>query len=119
MIAEKLEILETTQVISEIAKNYSLRILDMLKKDGFDDEEANDMFLTHLAIASERILKQEKVGKLMNDIWTQIVDLPIYPDSVAYCERICANAPHPFSEDEKQYLIMHICRLITAKEEVK
>lgn len=119
MIGEKLELLYTTQVISKTAKDYSLRVLEMLEKDGFEDEAVNDMFLTHLAIASERIIKQEKVGTLMSDIWTQIVNLPIYPDSVAYCERICALAPSPFSEDEKQYLIMHICKLMTAKEEAK
>ena len=115
MIKEKLDILCLSQLINEESKVFCLSFIEKLEKDGFSEDDY-EMFITHLAMMLHRLENGEKVDSISEFVWKEITELPVYTNGALFIENLCARIPYDISKEEKQYLIMHICKLMTKEE---
>lgn len=116
LIKDKLVILNETGMIDLTIKDFCCTVIDRLNNDGYS-AESYDMLITHLAMALERAKKEEEIGELIFEVWSQITSHPLYQVSITYCNELCKDAPYQLTNMEMRYLIMHVCNLI--KEETK
>lgn len=113
----RLQILKDAGQLSE--KNYQV-IVKVIQMFGDDwniglSEENGAMFVTHLAVALERIERGEPVKPLDESIAAELKAQACYADCNQALLRIETIFGRTISEAEKGYLLVHLCTLY-AKE---
>ena len=116
MLKERIDILQQGQVISPEVAEYSKKVIDLLE-DGNYDEAKMEMFTTHLAMATERVKKNEPVETLDDSIWQQISSDRCYDKATNMFDKIVSICPVVYPEGERKFLMMHLCSLLQDKED--
>lgn len=116
MLKMRIQILKNGGVIGEDVAEFMNKVIDMMAADypqiGMDPAA---MFTTHLAMALERIKKGEIVDALDEEIFTEVLEAPEYPDAVQFREKMLSFCPVQFPESEAQFIAMHICNMLAAQ----
>ena len=116
MLKERIDILQQGQVISAEVAEYSKKVIDLLE-DGNYDEAKMEMFTTHLAMATERVKKNEPVETLDDSIWEQISADRCYSKAADVFAKIVSLCPVVYPDGERKFLMMHLCSLLQDKED--
>lgn len=111
MLKERINILEEAGVISKEVSDYVKDVIDELEKEYTDKTNLLEMFTTHLAMATQRVVTNGELESLDDAIWTEVTSSPVYEKSVDLCNHYLETAPCEFPEGEKRFLIMHLCNL--------
>lgn len=111
MLKERIEILKSAGVISEVTANYVWAVIDELNEQFADKVSEMEMLTTHLAMATQRTLDKAEVESLDDMIWEDVLTSEGFGQACKMFERITAYAPCVFPEGEKRFLIMHLCNL--------
>ena len=111
MLKERMDILQQASVISQEVSDYVKQVIDLLEPSFSEKESVMEMFTTHLAMATQRILNQDEVEQLDDCIWNDVLKSPCYDFAEQTFKMIENLAPCKFPEGEKRFLMMHLCNL--------
>lgn len=114
MLDTRLKVLEDAEIISLETGNYVRKVIEQLHNYISIDEKqsVSEMLVTHLAMATQRMLNQEGIESLDDIIWQEVVNDEAYERAVELYASIMIDAPCTFPEGEKRFLVMHLCNLI-------
>ncbi|MFT4006889.1 MAG: PRD domain-containing protein [Lacrimispora sp.] len=114
ILNQRLDILEKNHVICKKVADYSrkavVRILEE-KPDAEEDKAA--MFITHLAMAGQRILDGVVEHPLDNTLLDGIKKEPVYQRAVTLKEELLKETEIQFPEAERDFLTVHLCNLLS------
>lgn len=107
----RLDILKESGVISEKSKNIAFEIY---KKHFyiFEDSDILDSFITHVAIAAERNLKGDIINDLDKDILNELKRDESYKVVKDKWTEIEKDLPFKFSQNEKNYIFLHLVNIL-------
>ena len=113
MLKQRIQILRMGGVIGEDEAQFMNQVIDMMAADypRIDPDRAT-MFTTHLAMAVERIKKQETVDTMDDDAWEEIVQCPEYPMALGFRDKMFSFCPIAFPESEGRFILLHICSML-------
>ena len=119
MLKTRIEILEQANVISKEVAEYVNEVIDMMCEElkEFDVEKA-EMFTTHIAMAAERGKSGEGVEELDRDIWISVTESENYGKAAEFYEKMLKEAPIQFPENEKQFIMLHLCNLLEQEKRI-
>ncbi|MGX6962356.1 PRD domain-containing protein [Vagococcus xieshaowenii] len=113
MIKQKLEILVSTDVISKETQDYSLEVLEyLLNKEIIKESAEAEVFLTHLAMADARRVKNEAVASLDEFIISDIMMNPKYEKAKVIWSELEKINGNEFEESELDYFYLHIINIL-------
>lgn len=98
--------LETNQFMLKIIEMFQVKLCIKLT------EENGAMFITHLAIACERMKKNEKIDPMHESAYGEVKGNSNYSRSEAVLEDIEKEIGIRFLECEKTYIILHLCSIL-------
>jgi PRD domain. len=75
-------------------------------------EENGAVFITHLAIAAERMMRNKKINPMDDNLYREVRENPNYHRSVDVLEDIEKETGMEFPENEKAFIILHICSIL-------
>lgn len=111
MLKERIEILRSANVINDDVAEKVNKVIDHMENFQFDQSKM-EMFTTHLAMATQRIVKNEEVEQLDDEIWKQIVLDGDFEQAKNLMETMEKEISFTYPESEKKFLIMHLCNLL-------
>lgn len=110
---ERLEIMENANLISSAVSNYCMDIIKVVYdyKNTVDGDKMA-IFITHLAIASQRVNDGRSENPIDESIIELLVQEEIYPEAMTLLDVILKNEQIVFPESEIGYLKIHLCNLV-------
>lgn len=111
MLKERMDILQQAAVITQEVSDFVKRIIDLLEPEFPEKESGMEMFTTHLAMATQRILSNDEVENLDDMIWNEVRISPYFSEAEKTYQIIVKDAPCDYPEGERKFLIMHLCNL--------
>ena len=113
MLKQRIEILKSGGVITQQTADFVNAVIDLIQRDyPRVDADHAAMFTTHLAMAVERIKKNEIVDALDSELFEEVQCCPEYPMAVEFRDKMLAFCPVAFPESEAQFILMHICNML-------
>lgn len=110
---DRIKLLYDGGIISHEVKQLLMKALDWLRIRGVKlDDEQGQMFLTHLAMALERIKRGEEVGTLTSDMLTEIEASRGYSLAQSFIGFIEEEGEVKLPPGEKGYILLHVCALV-------
>ena len=114
LLMERLNILEENHVICKEAGNFSKMAVMRIIAEIPDLEETKAvMFITHLAMAGQRILNSEDEIPLDLQVLKSVADEPVYKRAQALRDELLQETEIQFPQSEKDFLTVHLCNLLT------
>ena len=116
---ERLELYQEGGMIKEDDVKDVLAIVAMFKEK-YDIqlcEENADTFVAHLCAAFGRNATQEKVEPLLPESFAEVKELESYPLSLDMLENIKSVIHNSLSQDEQEYVLLHLNTLIAKLNE--
>lgn len=109
----RLKILEDNNVINIEVTNYVKNVIDIILEEvpSITSEKA-EMFLTHLAMASMRVINKEEENPLDENVLNSIRKEPNYEKAIKLLNKILQITNMQFSNIEKDFLLCHLCNII-------
>lgn len=107
---EKLKVLNRVGKLDQDSFDFVSDVDSYMGKNFHSDD--NEMLLIHLSVAINRMLENEKVDKMPDDLWNQIIEKPEYKVAVSVWDDLKSDAPVTFSTDETQYILLHILNIL-------
>lgn len=110
----RLELLCNSGQISEKTKETIINIIRLFdtKLDIKLTEEYGAVFITHLAVAIERMKKNRKINPMDDSLFYEVRENPNYYRSVEILNDIEKETGIEFFENEKAFIILHICSIL-------
>lgn len=112
MLKERICILLDASLITLETSNYVNMVIDRIEDNFPQKEEILEMFITHLAMATQRILDHKDLEVLPSSIWGEITASENYEKADKMYRELVVSSPCAFPESEKQFLMMHLCNLV-------
>ncbi len=110
---ERIKVLIDGKVITSDIGRYVCSVIELLDVYGIKtDKEITNMMLTHLAMATQRILEGRETEMLDNSIWKEIEEDTCYGKAKELLEKIEELSFLTYPEGERRYLMMHICNML-------
>lgn len=109
-ILERLDIFLETQIIekedSEILKSW----LQFILQKGYTDCDKLSTLFTHTAMVIHRIRQKENIARLTEEIIQQIYK----SQNIEKAQELYSfiESKYKINEDEKDYILLHLCNLI-------
>ena len=109
---QRLEILLSSGVITQSISDYSKTVVKLLinKKPDADSDMAA-MFITHLAMAGQRILEGKEEKPLDGQILETVKQEPVYGSALDFLTYMLNQTDLEFPDTEKDFLTVHLCNL--------
>ena len=109
---QRLEILLSSGVITQSISDYSKTVVKLLinQKPEADSDRA-DMFITHLAMAGQRILEGKEEKPLDGQILETVKQEPVYGSALDFLTYMLNQTDLEFPDTEKDFLTVHLCNL--------
>jgi transcriptional antiterminator len=113
MLKKRMEILKQANVISEEVAGFMDQVIDRMEA-AFPEltQQKAEMFTTHLAMAAERMRRGEGVDQMDDAVWREVKESGDYPRASRFLEQLLALWPETFPENERRFLLLHICSLL-------
>ncbi len=113
ILNQRLDILVENHVICKEVADYSRRVVKQVLAEKPDTEEEKAiMFITHLAMAGQRVADGTKESPLDAMILEGVRKEPVYKRAEALTEELLKETEIRFPESEKDFLIVHLCNLL-------
>ena len=109
---QRLEILLNSGVISQRISDYcktAVKLLIKQKPEADGDRAA--MFITHLAMAGQRILEGKEEKPLDGQILESVKQEPAYSRALDFLTYMLNQTDLEFPDTEKDFLTVHLCNL--------
>ena len=109
---QRLEILLNSGVISQRISDYcktAVKLLIKQKPEADGDRAA--MFITHLAMAGQRILEGKEQKPLEGQILESVKQEPAYSKALDFLTYMLNQTDLEFPDTEKDFLTVHLCNL--------
>ena len=109
---QRLEILLNSGVISQRISDYcktAVKLLIKQKPEADGDRAA--MFITHLAMAGQRILEGKEEKPLDGQILESVKQEPAYSRALDFLTYMLNQTDLEFPDTEKDFLSFHLCNL--------
>lgn len=118
MLKKRIEILESGKVIEPEIAVFIKNVIDRFHSDypEISDDKAV-MFITHLAMAAQRIRDGKEENPLGEEIMKDIPAHPSYPESCTFLKTIRALSCVELSNTESDFLLVHLCNLFSTDTE--
>lgn len=114
ILNRRLDILEENQVICRKVADYSRKVAERILEEKPDTEEDKAaMFITHLAMAGQRVLDHVKEHPLDGAVLDGIRKEAVYKKAVALRDELLQETDIPFPESEREFLTVHLCNLLS------
>lgn len=111
MLHERIKILEDAGVISHEVARFVVEVIRLLEPYQFDEAKM-EMFTTHLAMATQRIIQSEEELMIDEEIWKQIEMDVKFNDAQVLFGAMAKLSPVEFPIEEAKFLTMHLCNLL-------
>ncbi len=111
MVTQKMQILESAKVISSDVASYCIQAYKILQHYDLDQEKLM-IFITHLAMACERIKKGTIETEFSVAMWQEISEQPEFERAKELYDAISDQSPVDYPGVEYKYLLLHICNLL-------
>ncbi|NLW29420.1 MAG: PRD domain-containing protein [Erysipelothrix sp.] len=112
---ERLKILLDNNVISHDVYTFCLKVNEKIVQREQLDQSTATVFMTHLAMATQRIRDNNIVNPLDEFILKQVVSHEKYELAINLIDEILILSPVDYPESEKQYLWLHMCNVLQEK----
>lgn len=111
---ERLNILEKGGLIAKNVKLHCKQVVEILleEKPDIDDEKAA-IFITHLAMASQRMKDGKEENPMDPAIVEQVKLEESYLQATGMAEKMFALEGVSYSQVEADYLMIHLCNLFS------
>lgn len=111
---QRLKILQKGGAITQEVADYSSMVVELLidQKPDADDDKAV-MFITHLAMAGQRILDGKEEAPLDKKILEAVRQEPVYGEALEFLRIMLSRTELNFPDTEKEFLAVHLCNLFT------
>lgn len=118
MLKKRIEILESGKVIEPQTAVFVKAVIDSLHNDypEISDDKAV-MFITHLAMAAQRIKDKKEENPLGEEIMREIPMHPSYSQACTFLEKIRELSCVELSDTESDFLLVHLCNLFSIEAE--
>lgn len=117
MIGERFKILLDNNVIDQQTYHDTLKVhQEIILNNGYSSVDSV-VFLTHLAMALQRVKKNETVAKVEDYIIDEIKNLTTYDKIVALTENTLKIVSIPLPQDEVHFLWMHLANIVEKGEQ--
>lgn len=114
MIYKKLDVLKQGEIIDEPVFNYTLKVIAILEQEGFDvQSDKAQVFITHLAMATMRLLKNEQLAPLDPAIQADLESQSVFKQAEQIWGKLVVHSPVPFIPAEEGYVYIHMCSLLS------
>lgn len=111
---QRLEILESSGMISSKTAAWTRNILQLLSLSSQKKEQEKlEMFVTHVAMALQRIQNGQYEKPLDRSIVNELEKEKKYGDAKEFVEKIRKIVGVEIPETEAEYLIAHLCNLFS------
>lgn len=113
-VTERLKIMENAGMISEKVAVFCTNAAGMiLKEKGDADEEKLNMFITHLAMAADRMEKgNDNEIQISPDILEEVKKEEVYKCACSVQQQILQLTELEFTQTETDFLTVHICNVL-------
>lgn len=114
-VEERLDLMLQAEMISRHTAAFCAKAADILLEAHEDrDGEKFNMFITHLAMASDR-MEQGETGETAIDagIFQAVEKEGCFHEAVRLRDKILEAAPAEFTGTEADFLTIHLCNLLT------
>lgn len=113
-ITQRLDILKMSGQLSDEMYGKVVEIIDRFNENHniVIHEKNGAMLITHLCIALSRIEKEEPVNKIEQDIFAEVENNQYFFQSAEILEGIEEVLGFSMPEEEKGYMLMHLCVLL-------
>lgn len=114
ILNQRLDILEENHVICKKVADYSKRAVERILEEKPDTEEDKAaMFITHLAMAGQRVLDGVEEHPLDNTLLDGVKKEPVYQRAAELKDELLKETDIRFPEAEQDFLTVHLCNLLT------
>lgn len=114
ILNQRLDILEENHVICKKVADYSRKaVVRILEEKPDTEEDKAAMFITHLAMAGQRVLDGAVEHPLDNILLDGIKKEPVYQRAAALKEELLKETDIQFPEAERDFLTVHLCNLLS------
>lgn len=107
----RIEILVQGNVISKKVGDFAYEVVDYLNE--FYPQKNHEMLLTHLAMAVQRIIEDENLVELDEVMWDEVKADIHFTEAEKILHKIQERSFIEFPKNEQQYLMMHICSMLS------
>ncbi len=116
MFKERLDILLEADMIQEPVYAFVLNFTNKILKEheGIDSDKLS-MFITHLAMATQRVINKQDENEVSESILESLKQEPSYEVALTYYDYIIANSVVEYPKSEKGYLMIHLCNLLEGR----
>ena len=113
MLKMRMQIMEQGGVISNKVACFMNLVIDLMK-ERFPEwsQEKEEMFTTHLAMATERISKGDIVETMDETAWEDVKGCGGFPEAEIFFAKMMEISPVDFPESEKRFILLHICNML-------
>lgn len=109
---ERLAVLVENDIVAKEIADYTLGVYnDFIVDKGLDGSPA-EVFLTHLAMASQRIKDDNVVDYMDEAILADIKNFKKFDEVVEVTNNILEKSVVKFPESEVQFLWLHMCNIL-------
>ena len=113
----RLEVLENANLISRKTVDRAEKMISIIENDVQIDEmkESDGMFITHLAVALERVLKGEAISDDAIDdlIYQEVLQHPKYQECKTLVASMKRELDLEMPEVEWKFIQIHLCNLLS------
>ena len=110
----RLQILEDGGLISGAVTACCKKMIGLVQEEKPDvDGERFGMFVTHLAMAMQRIRNGETEMPIDSQVLETVKMDPVYPKAEAFSKKMFAVCDVEFTQTEQDFLKVHLCNLFT------
>lgn len=111
---ERLRILEDGGLISTAVTTDCRKVMELVLAEKADvDGERFGMFVTHLAMAMQRIRNGEEEMPIDRQILETVKLDAVYPKAEAFSEKVSGVCNVEFTQTELDFLKVHLCNLFS------
>lgn len=109
----RLKILEDNKLISSDVAGSCRKVASLLEKRIIPlNNEKFEMFMTHLAMAMQRIVDKKEENPIGEEVLNAVKSEPVYPEAVKLAEQVGSLFPEKITETEQGFLEVHLCNLL-------
>jgi hypothetical protein len=113
MLKLRIDILEQGSVISKEVAGYANQVIDMMYEEFQEPEMSKaEMFITHLAMAAQRVFTGAPLEELDETIWEEVMKSENFGKAETFYNKIQAISPVSCPEGERKFIMLHLCNLI-------
>ncbi len=111
---ERIRILHEAGLVSKKVAEFCHDTINMVLEERPDaDEEKFAMFVTHLAMGTQRVIDKKEENPLQPEVIEALKEESSYEKSCLFAERILGTIDVKFPQTERDYLIVHLCNLFS------